>query len=715
MTVPARGAEALTRMFQPRSVAIVGASDDPARISGRALRFLREAGFAGGLYPVNPRRETVQGLRAYPSVADIPEVPDVGLIAVPAAMALDAVRDCAAKGMAGVYVFSSGFSEAGVEGAKAQAEILRVAREAGMRVLGPNCLGAFNSEIGFFGMFATSLDRGLPSPGPVAVVSQSGAHGQHIAYMARQRGLGVTYCITTGNEMDVDAAEVLDWVVRQPDVKVVMVYAEGVRDGARLVSALKTARALKKPVVFMKVGSSAAGARAVSSHTSALAGADAIHDAVLRQYGAWRAVSTQDQVDIAYACAWGIYPASGRVGLVSVSGGGGVQMADFAERFGLDAAPMPEGARAKLREIMPHAAPENPFDVTGQIVNDASLMERALRVLCTDTDYDVLAGYFTTVALDRGATGRLRDAILKGTEGHDRLIVLCMLADPETVRAYEEAGFLVYEDPYRAMAAVAALRFFAESFARAEEAAAPLPPACARPGGPLDEVAARRLLAEAGLPVLPETLAASADEAAAAADAMGYPVAMKIVSPDIAHKTEIGGVLLNVADRAAVRAGFDTLTSRARDAAPGARLSGILVTPMARKGVETIVGVTVDPTFGPVVMFGLGGVFVEVFRDVCFRAAPFGVEEARAMIPETKAASLLAGARGAPAADVEALAHALAAVSRFAAANAHWLDSIDINPFLVLPAGEGALALDAVIVPSPDAPGDAADEERKAS
>jgi acyl-CoA synthetase (NDP forming) len=450
----------------------------------------------------------------------------------------------------------------------------------------------------------------------------------------------------------------------------------------------------------MKVGASAAGARAVSSHTSALAGEDAVVDAVLRQHGAWRAASTAEQVDIAYACARGVRPASDRIGLISVSGGGGVQMADFAERVGLDAAPMPEAARARLREIMPFAAPENPVDVTGQVVNDASLLERALTVLCEETDYDAIAGYFTTVALDRGVNGPLREALLRGVAGRRKLVVLCMLADPETVRAYEEAGLLVYEEPARAMTAVAALRFFARSFGRPPETAEPAPPARPAPPGPLDEASAKRLLAEAGIPVLAERLARSAEEAAEAAAAIGGPVVLKLVSPDIHHKTEIGGVLLDVPDAEAARAGFAALLDRARSAAPSARLSGILVAPMAPRGVETIIGVTNDPVFGPVVMFGPGGVFVEVFRDVSFRAAPFGEAEARRMIAETKAAALLAGARGAPPADLDALARALAAVSRFAAANAAWLDSLDINPFLVFPAGAGAAALDAAILPA---------------
>lgn len=696
--------DTLTALFCPRAVAIVGASDDVVRISGRPLRYLREGGFKGTILPVNPRRGVVQGLKAYSTVADLPEVPDVALLAVPADLIRGAVQDCAAKGVKAVVIFSAGFAETGEQGQRAQNELRDIARSSGMRILGPNCLGVFNSALGFYGTFASALDRDLPVAGPVAVVSQSGAYGAHVAYLARARGLGVRYCISTGNEADVEIAEVLRWLARRPEVGVIMAYAEGIRDGATFIEALRIAHDGSKPVVFMKVGRSVAGAGAVSSHTAALAGSDALYDAVFRQYGVYRALTTDEQLDVAYACARGIFPGGNRLGIVTVSGGVGVQMCDAAERYGLDVAPMPPAAQRKLKEVLPYAAVANPVDVTAQALNDMNVLAKNLEVMLDECDYDALIGAFLTVPAARPFAASLREAISRGTRNHrDRLMVLCMVADPDVVRSYEQAGFLVFEDAYRAIAAIGALAQLRRDFARS----LPAPPPVARPrevlgSGRLSEYEAKRILAAAGVPVLSERLARSAEEAVAAAEAVGYPVAMKIVSPDIAHKTEVGGVILDVADAAGVRNACAALKARAETAVPDARIDGVLVAPMAPRGVETIIGVSRDPIFGPVVMFGLGGIFVEAFKDVTFRLAPFDEAEARRMIREVKGYALLEGARGAARSDVDALVQALVRVSEFAA-NAADVESMDVNPFLVLPAGHGAVALDAAIVPAAEA------------
>ncbi len=693
--------DTLGALFRPRSVALIGASDDPARISGRPLRYLKEGGFQGAIYPVNPKRAVVQGLKSYASITDLPEAPDVAMLAVSAGLTRDALRQCAEKGVKAAVLFSAGYAETGADGAKAQAELLAIGRASGMRLLGPNCLGIFNSELGFYGTFSNALDRGLPKPGPLAVASQSGAYGAHVAYLARMRGMGVRYCITTGNEADVDVAQGLLWLARQPDVEVIMAYTEGVRDADAFLHALGVAHENRKPVIFMKVGTSVSGSRAVSSHTAALAGADAVYDAVFRQYGVHRARTTDEQLDVAYACARGIHPAGNKIGIVSVSGGGGVQLADAAERHGLDVAPMPAEAQKKLKAQLPFASVGNPIDATAHVLNDMSLLVRNFEVLLDEGGYDAHVGYFTTTPAARPFAKPLREAILQGTRNHrDKLMALCMVADPDIVRSYEESGFLVFEDTERAAAAIAALVRLNVAFNKE----IPLPGKAGKaqplPSGVLSEHEAKRVLAEAGIPMLPERLVTSAAQAADAGAALGFPVAMKIVSPDIAHKTEIGGVLLGVADAKGASDGFEALGQRAREAFPQARIDGVLVAPMAPKGVETIVGVSRDPTFGPVVMFGLGGILVEVLKDVTLRLAPFGEEEALRMIREVKGHALLEGVRGAPRSDIGALARTLAAISRFAAAHAGEIESIDLNPFLVLPEGQGAVALDALIVKS---------------
>ena len=692
-------ATGLDALFRPRSVAILGASDDPTRISGRPVRYLIEGGFKGPIYPVNPNRDTVQGLKAYKSLADVPETPDVALLAVPAGLTEQAVRECVARGVRAAVIFSAGYAESGGEGLAIQKRITDIARSGGLRLLGPNCLGVFNPQTGFFGTFTQSLDREMPHAGPLGIVSQSGAYGSHIAYLARQRGIGINYWITTGNEADVDVAESLEWMAAQPDIKVIMAYVEGVRDGERFRHALALAQKNRKPVVMMKVGRSEIGARAASSHTASLAGSDAIYDALFRQYGVHRAATTEEQIDVAYACARGIFPSGNKLGVVTLSGGAGVLISDAAERYGMDVAPMPPAAQEALKALLPFATVTNPVDTTAQALNDMTLLARNIEVMLDQGGYDALIGFFTTVPNTRTLSGPLREAIADGCARFpDRLIALEMVADREVMRNYERAGFLVFEDADRAVAALAALARFGQAFGRAAEIR-PVSPAPSIGTEALSEHAAKALLGAAGVPFLAERLAADAGAAGDAADAIGYPVVLKIVSAQIEHKTEIGGVIVGVADRSGVEKGFATLLERAAAYRTDAAIEGVLVAPMAKKGVEVIVGVSRDPVFGPAVMFGLGGVHVEVLKDVTFRLAPFGRGEAMRMIGEIRGRAMLDGVRGAAPSDVDALADLLVGISEFAAAHRDDVETVDLNPVIALPKGEGVVALDALVVP----------------
>ena len=696
-----RADDPLTRLLSPRSVAIVGASDDPTRIGGRPLAYLLAAKFAGAIYPINPNRPAVQGVPAFPSIAAVPGPIDVAIIALPAAHVVDAVRDCAAKGVTACVIFSSGFAEIGGEGVGRQAAIVAIARAHGMRIVGPNCLGLFSVESRFYPTFTSTLDRGLPQPGRLSIVSQSGAFGSHLYFLARLRGLGMRYWITTGNECDVQVAEYLRWVADDPGTDVILAYAEGVREATPLIEGLERARANGKPVIFMKVGRSAIGAETASSHTAALAGTDLVFDAVFRQYGVHRARTTEELIDVAQACVHGHFPTGNRIGLVTLSGGVGALMADAAAEHGLEVPPLPEATQQALKRILPYAAVRNPVDITAQAFNDLSLVTRNLEVMLRDGEFDAVLAFFTTIPGSPAMAEPLLDAMRALRAQHpDRLLMLSMVVPDELKARYEAAGYPVFDDPSRAIAAIAALVRFGRSFATARRAKfLPFGTVESLPQGAIGEHESKRLLAAAGIPVVEERLAADAAEAVAAFGAFGRPVALKIASPDIPHKTEIGGVLLGLADIAAVAEGFDELISRARRHRPEARLDGVLVAPMLEGGVETIIGVQRDPVFGPVVMFGLGGVFVEVLKDVTFRLAPFDDAEARAMIREIKGAALLDGERGALPADIDALAAVLARVSQFAAGHADAIESIDINPFLVLPKGQGAVALDALIVP----------------
>lgn len=693
--------ETLRALISPRSIAVIGASDDPTRIGGRPLGYMLRSGFQGPLWPVNPRREVVQGLPAFASVDALPEAPDACIVAVPAAAVPETLEACAAKGAKAAVVFSSGFAEMGEEGRAAQDRVRAIARAGGIRVLGPNCLGVFNAHNGWIATFSSSVEREPPRPGPVAIASQSGAYGSHAFALLRMRGVETGVMVTTGNEADVDLADCIGYLVRDEHTKVICAYAEGIRDGEALRQALADAAAAQKPVIFMKVGRSKVGAAAAASHTAALAGSDRVYDGLFAQYGVMRVDSTDQFLDAAYAAAQGRFPAGDRLGIMTISGGVGVQMADSAEDLGLAVPEMPAAAQQTLKALLPYAAVRNPVDVTAQAFNDLSLVGTNLRLMLEQGGYDVVVAFFTVVAGSRAMADALVATLAETRAAFaDRAIILSLVASPEIVRKYEDGGYPVYEDPTRAVAAAAALTRFGRFFARPVEPAPPAIPGGAPqvPARMLAEHEATDLLEAWGVPFVARRLARSADEAAAAAAAIGGRVVLKIASTDIPHKTEVGGVIVGVEGPDAVRAGYATLVERVGQARPDAAVEGVIVAAMAPDGVEAVIGVHRDPTFGPVVMVGLGGVLIEVLEDVAFRLAPFGVAEARRMIASLKGAKVFAGVRGAPPADVEALADLLARVSVFAAAEADRVDSVDLNPVRVLPAGQGVVALDALIV-----------------
>lgn len=685
----------LDTMIRPRSLAVIGASDERTRIGGRPIAYMLDQGFGGALWPVNPKRDTVQGLPCFADVASLPGTPDAGLIAVPGAAALDAVEALGARGTKAAIMFTAGFAETGPEGAAMQDRIVAAARRHGMRLLGPNCLGLFNAAIGFYPIFSSSFEQGWPLPGRIGIASQSGAYGTHLYSLARDRGIGTPLCVTTGNEAEVTLADVIGWMAQAEEVDVICAYAEGIRDGARFMAALEAARRARKPVVMMKVGRSALGQQAAQSHTASIAGDDAVTDAVLAEFGVHRARTTEELLDVAYAATRRVFPVRNTLGVVTVSGGAGVLISDVAESLGYDMPAMPEDAQARLRGFVPFCAPRNPVDCTAQAFNQIELVGEFARAMAADGGYAACLGFFTQVGGSPTVGPKVRAQMAAVAKDFpDRLWAVSIIAPEQARRDWEAAGFLVFEDPTRAVVALHAQGRFGAAFAR-DAAPAPALPAISLPDANPSEAEAKRLLAGAGVPAVPEEACATADAAAAAAARIGFPVVMKILSPDILHKSEIGGVILGVADEAAVRAAFATLMQRAAAHAPGARVEGAIVAKQVTGAVEMAMGVVRDPVFGPVAMVGLGGVFIEVLKDVAFRRCPFTEAEAEAMIRTLRGFPLLDGARGRPKADVAALAASLAALSRFAAGAGPRLLAVDVNPVLVLP--EGAFAADAVI------------------
>ncbi len=690
------GRTRLDDFLAPGSVAVIGASDDPARIGGRPIAYMKAAGFGGAVYPINPKRETIQGLPAWPSIDAVEGPVDVALVALPAALVNGVLEACADKGVKACIVFSSGFAEEGPEGRRRQEAIRALCQRTGLRVIGPNCLGCFNAETGFTATFSTTLDRGPPKPGGLAIASQSGAYGTHIYFTARGRGLGVGKLVTTGNEVDLDVAETIGLLAEDEATHAIAAYAEGIKDGPGLIRALETARAAKKPVIFMKVGRSAIGAAAAASHTASLAGEDRVYDAVLAQYGAHRAASTEEMLDIAYAARPRIYPAGRKLGIVTISGGAGVLMADAAEENAVEVAPMPAAAQAAFKERLPFASAKNPVDVTAQAFNDIGLIEDGMRIVLNQGGYDAVIAFWTSVAGSTMIAEKLKAACNAGIgQRRDILLVQSILAAPEIVAGYEAEGYPVFEDPSRAVAAIAALMGFGERFQappRSRRDVSPPPPL---PRGPIGEREAKAYLAEAGLPMVADRLVTSAEEAAAAAEEIRQPLAMKISAPEIAHKTEVGGVRLNVQGAGEASRAFDEVMASVARAAPEVQAEGLLVAPMVEAGVDCILGAGVDPVFGPLVLFGLGGIFTEVLEDVALRHAPIDESEALSMIRSLKGLPLLEGARGKPAADLGALSSAIVTLSRVIAGLEHQVFAIEINPLRALP--DRVVGLDALI------------------
>jgi len=685
----------LQGLLRPRSIAILGASADPGKINGRTLHFLQQKGYSGCIYPVNPKYETIAGLRCYPNIAALPETPDLAVIALPAQHVLGAVQALAQRGGRAAVIFSSGFSEMGEAGRQLEQDIADAARVSGLRLCGPNCLGlinAFDQVIATFGQFA----EGPTPPGPVGFVTQSGAFGTAIAALARRRTLGLGYFINTGNECDVDLVQMMRAVIDDTRIRVGAGYVEGVRDGAGLKELAAHALALGKPLTLTKVGRTTAGARAAASHTGALAGTDSVFDGVIRGLGITRARNEEHMLDIVEVLTACTLPQGRGLGIVTQSGGAGVLMADRAEEMGLQVAELSAQTRDALAKVIPaFGTTGNPVDVTGQFVADPQLLLDSVRIVMDDPAVHV--GIVWLQLMDAHV-----DSLIKIFNKINTIVtkpwVVCWVAAPDAALAkLREAGIAVLRGAEPAVDAVAALVHYAAARRnwlndQTERSALKLPqltlPATA---GTVPSMVGQALLQQCGVCTAAARLATTADDAVNAAAALGYPVVLKIESPDILHKTEVQGVALKLADATAVRSAFNTLIANAKRYKTDVRLSGVLVQAMAEGDVELVIGLKRDAAFGPVVMVGLGGVLIEVFKDVVFRAAPVTEAEALRMLSELKSRVVLEGVRGKPPVDQQALAKMISAVSRFGAAAGPRLAELDLNPVLAGPTGVTAV------------------------
>jgi acetate---CoA ligase (ADP-forming) len=693
------------RLLNPRGIAVVGASPEPSRPGAQAVSALQKHGYRGAVYPVNPKYPDIAGYKCYPALSDIEDVCDVAVISLPASHVPGVVAQCGARGIPFAVVQGGGFREAGEEGEQLEADMLAAARRGGVRLIGPNCLGYVNVHTRAYAAFGSLTRPPLLQPGPVSAVLQSASFGVSVLIQCDAAGLGFRYVVTSGNEADITAPELIDAYVDDPETRVILAYLEGVRDGRGFMAAARRALAAGKPLIVLKAGNTESGRRAAESHTANLAGSYDVYRAAFRQCGVIEVRDVQEAVDTATCFAAGRLPRGRRVIVMGGSGGAAAMYSDQADESGLALAELAPHTIDALKATLPALASlKNPIDYTAGYPREGKGLDfvRAFRAAIDDPNVDQLAVMFA--AAGRAQVQYGGEVLAQVVAATDKPIVvfsgMTEALAPEGLASMREARIPVLASPKRAASAMAAMAAYADARKRSERTSKEVRlelPAPTRRTGTFSEVESKRLVAAAGIAVTTDTLLPLDVDARGGAN-LAYPLALKIVSPDIAHKTDVGGVRLNVRSAEELASAAAEMVERVRKAAPEAKLEGLLASPMVIGGTETLVGVINDAAFGPVVAFGLGGILTEVLHDMAYRVAPFDADEARAMMGELRARALFDGVRGGAPLDVDALADTLARVSALAWQMRNQIAEMDINPLLVLPKGQGVIAADALVV-----------------
>ena len=693
------------RLLDPRGIAVVGASPEPSRPGAQAVNALQQHGYRGAVYPVNPKYPVIAGYRCYAALSDIEETCDVAVISLPGSHVPGVVRQCGERGIPFAVVQGGGFREAGEQGEQLEAEMLAAARKGGVRLIGPNCLGYVNVHSRAYAAFGSLTRPPLLKPGPVSAVLQSASFGVSMLIQCDAAGLGFRYVVTSGNEADITAPELINAYVDDPETRVILAYLEGVRDGRAFMAAARRALAAGKPLIVLKAGNTESGRRAAESHTANLAGSYDVYRAAFRQCGVVEVRDVQEAVDTATCFAAGRLPRGRRVVVMGGSGGAAAMYSDQADESGLALAELAPDTVEVLRSSLPALASlKNPIDYTAGYPREGKGLDfvRAFRAAIDDPNVDQLAVMFA--AAGRGQVQYGGEVLAQVGAVTDKPIVvfsgMTEALAPEGLASMRAAGIPVLASPKRAASAMAAMATYADARKRSERIFKEMRldlPGDTEQTGTLSEVESKRLVAAAGIAVTTDTVLPLDVDAGRCAK-LRYPVALKIVSSDIAHKTDVGGVRLNIRNAEELASAAKEMVARIRKAAPKAKLEGLLASTMVTGGTETLVGVINDAAFGPVVAFGLGGILTEVLHDVAYRVAPFDVDEARAMIGELRGRAVFDGVRGGAPLDGDALADALARVSALAWQLRDRIAEMDINPLLVLPKGEGVIAADALVV-----------------
>lgn len=712
-------------LLHPRGIAIVGASPETHRIGGQPVHALKEFGYAGGIYPVNPKYSELQGLPCYADIAQVPKPCDIALMCVPARAVADAVRACGRAGIPVAIVLSAGFREIGAPGMSMQAELDAAIAESGVRVIGPNCQGMLSPNgavyCGFGAPFMVSHDAG----GSVAMVTQSGGFGYAVMGLSEADGVGFNHVISTGNEADVSTLDLIELLLDHAPTRMIAVYMEGVKDGRRLNQLGRRALEINKPILVWKVGNSRAGRIAAASHTANLSAPAELYRMAFRQGGFVELDDVADLVDISAAFTMPRRPQGRRVAVISISGGAGVLLADLCDAHGLELPALSPETLQQLRELLPEfSSLLNPIDVTAQIFNDFTIFNRVVAAVAGDPMIDQLVIVMASIA--GSSAERLASEIAALAQSMGKPVFVISSALPtRAVRAREilrDAGVPVYPTPGRAALGMAAVTEFEMRRRRFDAPKVALkasrPPRVDRSilesisgvlvnrsdpesgSCSLGERRSKSIVSACGLQVVDEVALSVDDVRAGRLPQIFWPAVVKLESPDLPHKTEAGAVRIGVASADALVAAVTEMLASVQHVAPHARIDGVSVQRMA-SGIEMIVGTLRDPYFGPVVLVGSGGVMAELYKDVAIRFAPVTEDEALEMIQETRSAVLFHGYRSAPPADIAALAAVISRISWLAADHQDLVSEIDINPVFVGPAGSGAVVADALVVLDP--------------
>jgi acetate---CoA ligase (ADP-forming) len=693
-------------LLEPRSIAVVGVSDEAGRPGSQAVRALVKNGYQGKIYPVNPKYAEFDGLKCYGSVSDIDAPIDLVVIGVPAKGVIPVLKACAEKSVTYVVVLSGGFRESGPEGVEREREMLNIAKAAGIRIIGPNCLGFANIHSQVFAAFGSITREPKLKKGGVSLVTQSGGFGYSLALACAEADIGFRHVIATGNETDVDTVQLIDALLNDQDTQIILTYIEGTKDGRSLLDVGRRAIAAGKPVLLWKGGVTGEGARAAASHTASMTGSYDFYRALFKQTGIVEVREIHEAVDFLKALAGKKYPSGGGMAVMGVSGGSAIVFADAGEPEGLYLADLSEETERLLAEVVPNiGAVHNPIDLTAGYfsASNRDKLRTALEVTLADPDVSALCVNLATTGsagsiaaaevIADVAKGSAKPVCVFSSAPRDQIVDACSLLDASAVP--------LFPSPSRAAKSLAMLARYGAARSHVGTSGygarnVQLPEdALSVAGGKLSEAQSKDILSRAGIPVTRDVLVTGTD--GRLPDLLSWPVVVKIVSPDIAHKTEIGGVKVGIRDQKELALAIAEVRANAQSNAPDARIEGVMVSPMVKDGFELIAGVVNDEVFGPVVVVGAGGIYAELMRDSSCRLAPFDETVARQMLDELRCRPILGGARGKPALDVDATSKALAALSRFAWENREAVSEIDINPLFVLP--EGVLAADALIVP----------------